>query len=72
MEADPFLEDPALDPANLTAPQLLEAMRRSFDIDETVSFDADARKIAAVRWELALRRNTPLQPISWLKTWTLI
>ena len=56
VEADPFLEDPALDPANLTAPQLLEAMRRSFDIDETVS-DADARKIAAVRWELALRRE---------------
>ena len=54
--ADPFLEDPNLDPANLTAPQLMVAMRRSFDIDETVS-DADARKIAAVRWELALRKE---------------
>ena len=56
VEADPFLEDPNLDPANLTAPQLMVAMRRSFDIDETVS-DADARKIAAVRWELALRKE---------------
>ncbi len=56
VEADPFLEDPNLAPANLTAPQLMVAMRRSFDIDETVS-DADARKIAAVRWELALRKE---------------
>ncbi len=51
---DPFLDDPDLDVENLTAPQLMEAMRRSFKIDDSVS-DADARKIVSVRWELALR-----------------
>ena len=51
---DPFLDDPDLDVENLTAPQMMEAMRRSFKIDDSVS-DADARKIVSVRWELALR-----------------
>ena len=51
---DDFLDDPALDPENLTAPQLMEAMRRNFAIDAGVS-DEDARKIVSVRWELALR-----------------
>ena len=55
-EADSFLDDATLDPENLTAPQLMEAMRRQFEIDESVS-DADARKIVAVRWELALRKE---------------
>lgn len=54
LEADAFLDDPTLDVENLTAPQLMEAMRRSFGIDDSIS-DADARKIMAVRWELALR-----------------
>ena len=51
---DPFLDDPDLDVENLTAPQLMEVMRRNFKIDSSVS-DADARKIVSVRWELALR-----------------
>lgn len=55
-EADSFLDDATLDAENLTAPQLMEAMRRQFEIDESVS-DADARKIVAVRWELALRKE---------------
>ena len=56
LPADDFLDDPTLDPENLTAPQLMEAMRRSFEIDDSVS-DADARKIVSVRWELALREK---------------
>ena len=51
---DDFLDDPTLDIENLTAPQLMEAMRRNFAIDESIS-DTDARKIVSVRWELALR-----------------
>ena len=54
LKADPFLDDPDLDIKDLTAPQLMEAMRRNFEIDESVSA-ADARKIVSVRWELALR-----------------
>lgn len=53
-EEDSFLDN--LDLENLTAEQTIEAMRRSFDIDKSVSA-ADARKIMAVRWELALRKT---------------
>ena len=58
LEAEPlldvFVNNSAVDFSNLTAPQLMDAMRWDFDIDEAYS-DADARKIIAVRWELALR-----------------
>ena len=50
-----FLNDPAFDPNEMTAPQLMAAMRWDFKIDPSVS-DADARKIVAVRYELALRK----------------
>ncbi|MEA4814203.1 MAG: penicillin-binding transpeptidase domain-containing protein [Oscillospiraceae bacterium] len=39
----------------MTAPELFSAMREAFDIDASYS-DADARKIMAVRYELALRK----------------
>ncbi len=57
LEEDPLLDvfvNSNVDFNNLTAPQLMDAMRWDFDIGADIS-DADARKIVAVRWELALR-----------------
>ena len=53
---DAFWDDPKLDVDNMTADQLVAAMYRYFEIDPQCS-EADARKIMAVRWELALRRT---------------
>lgn len=68
---DPFLDDPDLDVENLTAPQLMEAMRRSFKIDDSVS-DADARKIvpSAGSWPCAPPMPPPAMcwPTMWIST----
>ena len=55
-EPDAFFDDPALDIENLTASQTIESMKHYFKIDPQLSA-ADARKIMAVRWELALRQT---------------
>lgn len=51
---DPFLDQPNLNIENMSAEQLLDALRWEYDIDPSYS-DEDARKIIAVRYELAYR-----------------
>lgn len=56
-----YLADRKLDPG-LTGPQLLAALRTEYKIDASYS-EADARKIAGVRYELDLRtRNLTTSP----------
>lgn len=51
---DPFLDNPDLDIENLSAAELMDALRWTYDIDESFS-DEEARRIIAVRYELAYR-----------------
>ncbi len=52
---DALLAEPSLDLSDLTAEQLMTAMRWDFEIAPEVS-DADARRIVSVRYEIALRK----------------
>ncbi len=55
-QPDAFFDDPTLNIENMTAGQTMDAMHHYFEIDPKLSA-ADARKIMAVRWELALRQT---------------